>query len=282
MNLKDAKRLIKENRNSFYVYVMKRPDGDPFYVGKGGGADGMRIACHENYAKKNIRGNIYKNNIINKISREGKSVSYDLFFFSEEDLTFDKEMELISLYGRKDMGTGVLSNLTPGGEGGNGFARMGMKHSEESKKKMSASHLGVPGNNKGYKFTEAQKKKMSESHKGIVHTEEQKTKISISNIKTKGTVEYRKKISDLVLGRKNPFYNKKHSIETRKKMSDSQKKKSTPEYLKRLSEAHLGHHHSEETRKKMSLAHKGIPVKGHFQSEETRRKISISLRRFYG
>ena len=42
-----------------------------------------------------------------------------------------KEIEFISLYGRKDLGNGTLVNMTDGGTGG-----LGLKHTDKSKKKM--------------------------------------------------------------------------------------------------------------------------------------------------
>lgn len=61
-----------------------------------------------------------------------------------DDLTRDeveqKEMEFISLYGRKDLGIGTLVNMTDGGTGG-----LGLKHSFETKQKMK----GRIAHNKG-------------------------------------------------------------------------------------------------------------------------------------
>jgi hypothetical protein len=53
-----------------------------------------------------------------------------------DDLTWEqaceKEIEFIKLYGRSDLGLGSLCNLTEGGEG-----VIGMRHSDETKKKLS-------------------------------------------------------------------------------------------------------------------------------------------------
>lgn len=59
-----------------------------------------------------------------------------------------------------------------------------------------------------------------------------------------GTEEFRKKMSEVTSGKKNPFYGKHHTEETKR----------------RLSEAHKGKHLSEETIRKIVEAHKGKPL----------------------
>ena len=59
-----------------------------------------------------------------------------------EDLTWEqaceKEREFIALYGRKDLKTGTLVNLTDGGEG-----TFGYKHTEEVKQKLRDLYSGI-------------------------------------------------------------------------------------------------------------------------------------------
>jgi hypothetical protein len=77
----------------------------------------------------------------------------------EEALKF--EMILIGKLGRKDIGTGILRNLTDGGESIKGLSKdtiqrrvkkrleSGWKHSEETKNRLSLLKLGKPSPKKG-------------------------------------------------------------------------------------------------------------------------------------
>ncbi len=113
-----------ENKR-FYVYVLARPDGRPFYVGKG---QGNRIYKHEIQAHGRCRCN--KCNIIRKIWRNGGEVQrYKVLETSDEREAFEFERELIALYGREN-----LCNLTDGGEGKSGY-----RESPESKAKRVAA-----------------------------------------------------------------------------------------------------------------------------------------------
>jgi hypothetical protein len=82
---------------AFYTYLWLREDGTPYYVGKGHG-----------------------NRAFDWHKRIGRPPSHDRIIIqahlSEED-AFAAEVFLIAFYGRKDLGTGCLVNLTDGGEG---------------------------------------------------------------------------------------------------------------------------------------------------------------------
>jgi hypothetical protein len=103
------------------VYRHIRLDkNEPFYIGIGS----MKRA----YSKQGR--NVIWKNIVKKTDYR-----VDILF---EDLTreeaCEKEIEFIKLYGRKDLGTGTLSNRTDGGEGtGN--------HSDETKLKIVKSRM---------------------------------------------------------------------------------------------------------------------------------------------
>ena len=95
------------------------------------------------------------------------------------------------------------------------FHQKGTHHSEEHKRKISASKKGKPSNFAGKHHTEETRKKISASHKGIQYTEETKRKLSAS---LKGRTAWNK-------GK--PAWNKGKSLseETKRKMSEARKRR---------------------------------------------------------
>lgn len=92
----------------FYVYVLARPNGKPFYVGKG---RSDRVFHHEREAKRGHK--CHKCNIIRKIWRQGGEVQrYTVFTTDDEKEALDHEIDLIAQHKR-----GSLCNQTDGGEG---------------------------------------------------------------------------------------------------------------------------------------------------------------------
>jgi len=107
-------------------------------------------------------------------------------------------------------------------------SRVGMKHSKETRSKMSEAQ-------KGKILSEEHKKKMSEAQKGKIISEETKRKIGEAS--------------------KGRNVGKKRSEETRRKMSEVHKCKIFSEETKRkIGEASKARKHSEESKKKMREA----------------------------
>ena len=97
-----------------YVYVLCKPDGTPFYVGKG---TGRRVFQHEADAWNTTRMS-HKLNVIRAIRRDGGELGYAIpAFFDVEVHAHRRERELVALYGRHDQGRGPLTNQLDGGEG---------------------------------------------------------------------------------------------------------------------------------------------------------------------
>ena len=87
--------------NNYYTYAWLREDGRPYYIGKGTGKrayTGRGRKGNRQPPKDRSRVLILKRNLT-------------------EEEAFKHEIYMISVLGRKDIGTGILINLTDGGEG---------------------------------------------------------------------------------------------------------------------------------------------------------------------
>lgn len=210
---------------AFYTYLWLREDGTPSYAGKGKERRAFR------------RGAPPLDRII-------------LQYFESEQDALDAERFLIAFYGRKDLGTGCLRNLTDGGDGL-------LSPSPQVREKMRASHLGQVSWAKGKKMSEAHRQKLSEAHRGQIcwltgkhHSEETKRKISESKRGKSLPKEHYEKLSARFSGEGNPFYGKKHTPETVAKCALG--RKGRPAWNKGLP-------CSEEMKRRLSAALKGKP-----------------------
>lgn len=137
-----------------YVYRHIRLDkNEPFYIGIGTDSNFTR-------ANEKTRRSELWNKIVSKTDYEVEI----LFENIDIEEAKRKEIEFISLYGRKNLGTGILANLTNGGDGA--FGRV-FKHSEETKKRMSEAKKGKPSHRKGVKLSQELIDRLSKAKKGI-------------------------------------------------------------------------------------------------------------------
>lgn len=109
----------------FYIYkLISSIDRKPFYVGKGCGK-----RMYDHYAKRTHRSttsshtNELLKNKINKLVESGGHIVYHSRHVANEAVAFDLERRLIAKYGRRDIKTGILCNMTNGGEGVSGYRR---------------------------------------------------------------------------------------------------------------------------------------------------------------
>ncbi|HFQ5130131.1 TPA: plasmid partition protein ParG [Vibrio vulnificus] len=87
----------------YYVYEVRYPNGTPFYVGKG-----SRDRVDESYLKSH---NPEVAKLAENIRAKGQVPQFAIVFNSPiESEAFTKESELISFYGRADLGLGPLLN----------------------------------------------------------------------------------------------------------------------------------------------------------------------------
>tara|TARA_R110000868_G_scaffold1729_5_gene13944 strand:+ start:39977 stop:40666 length:690 start_codon:yes stop_codon:yes gene_type:complete len=152
-----------ESVGKYYFYRHIRLDTNQvFYIGMGTKCkDNSYNATYARAYTKHERNPHWKN-IFNKTEYRVEIVLES----NSYEFIKEKEIEFIKLYGRKDLGFGVLVNMTDGGEG-----MLGCNFSEEHRKNLSKARMGI-------KLPLITTQKMSQSRIGIKFSKETLKKMS--------------------------------------------------------------------------------------------------------
>ena len=141
--------------NRFYTYAYLREDRTPYYIGKG----------QKDRAYYKYKGEI-------KPPKDKSRIIFLKQNLTEEE-AFKHEKYMIVVFGRKDLGTGILRNKTDGGEGTSGWVP-----SEETRRKQRESMKGENNPNYGKSPSEETRIKLSKSNKGKSRSQETRRKQS--------------------------------------------------------------------------------------------------------
>jgi len=240
----------------FYAYIHAKPDGTPFYVGKGNGTRAHRLSGRNSYHARTVAKYGKQNILIGKLD------------CSSEEISFNLEIGLIKCL--KRMGVS-LANMTDGGEGPSGRTI-----TDEHKAKISAANTNPSAETRA-KMSEASRNKSPEVIErlrlacvGRIHSAETREKMSITRMGRVPTAETIEKLRAASTGQicSEEKRAKLRAANLGKKMPDSVKemmsalhkgKELSIEHCDKISAGNKGKKKSEEHCVALSLAHKGKP-----------------------
>jgi hypothetical protein len=176
----------------FYTYIYHDPERHvPIYVGKGFGDRAFK------HLKKNVVNPRFANRL-KVLKRKGFEPLIEIIDQSNEEQALSEEVRLIKLFGRKDLKSGPLYNLTDGGEGIRNPSietrrRMseGVKasYTDELKRLRSTSQLGIKKSSESKKNMKAAARKRWSSEESL----KDRKKLSESGKKRRGVLNGRSK-----------------------------------------------------------------------------------------
>jgi hypothetical protein len=164
-----------KNLKRFYTYAYLREDKTPYYIGKG-----SNNRLHKR-KKSDVKPPKDKSRVI--ILKQNLT----------EKEAFNHEEYMIYVFGRKDLGTGILSNKTNGGEGSSGAIRslefkLNLSKinknkilSKEHKEKIGNAQRGDKNHNYGKSASQETREKMSKAQLGEKHPRANWWKLTFSN-----------------------------------------------------------------------------------------------------
>ena len=140
--------ILNTTKEDNYCFGEFKFEYEPFYLGVSNlDTYYVREDIHIKYAKlkKDVCNNKYKMNIINNIIEKGyEPKSIRILENLNKDYAYNKEIELISLFGNKYDNSGPLVNISKGGDGGDTFTNNPRK--EEIREKHRLNALGENNN----------------------------------------------------------------------------------------------------------------------------------------
>lgn len=117
--------------NNFYTYAYLRKNKTPYYIGKG-----SKNRAYANHGKVPVPARdrilFLKTNI-----SEREAIHHEIY--------------TISVFGRKDLGTGILLNLTNGGEGTSGYVYSQKQKNNSRVKRIKAISISLQSRSEGKK-----------------------------------------------------------------------------------------------------------------------------------
>lgn len=164
-----------ENIGKYYLYRHIRLDtNQPFYVGIG-------TVYEKDFTKDNMQGayerayHKHSRNRFWKFIVEKSEYEVEIMLESDDyEFIKQKEIEFIALYGRRDLKTGILCNLTDGGDGNSGISderrelmSLAMKGKMVGEKNPMFGRKGALHPQFGTKQSDERRRKQSEKLKGV-------------------------------------------------------------------------------------------------------------------
>lgn len=234
-------------QHRYFVYVLARPNGKAFYVGKG---QGRRAFRHESEARSGH--SCRKCNTIRKIWKDGGEVQrYIVFTTNDESEALAYECELIALYGRKN-----LTNYTDGGDG-----RSGSIPKPETRIKLRVTTKSTWGD------PDVRRRRI-DGQKAYWNSPDARVKGSIASKSHTATLESRTRVSVEAKARwADPDIRAKQTVALNAVWDD-------PEYRERIRAARKATWSDPEYRAKMSAIHKA-----RLASPEARMRQSIAAKK---
>jgi hypothetical protein len=176
-----------------FAYVHCKPDGTPFYVGKG-------ALRRVKYLGER---NSYHQAVVQKYGKE--NILIGMFDCSSSSIAYDLERGLIKCLKRSGV---QLTNFTDGGEGGvNPTPETRQRLSIAAKKRgvSEACHIAKVAAKKGKPLSDEHKTKVANSMKGVVFSEEHRANIRASAKKRGMSKEIQEKAWSASRGRVQPL-----------------------------------------------------------------------------